>query len=140
MLIALFGAYAIISGILEFVAMVRAMNVGTTWWTHLLIGVFDLAAGLAAFAYPGVTVLVLLYIIAFWAIIVGVIEIVAAFASGLFLLVVGGVIAVLFGLLLLANPGAGALAYVMVIGVFAIVRGILLLVHAIRAPEVPTAT
>jgi len=132
--IALFGAYAVIYGVVELVAMFRAISAHTVWWTHLVIGVLSILAGIAAFAYPGMTTATLLYVIAFWAILVGLAEIVAAFVQTRFLLIVTGAIAIMFGLLLLSSPIQGALALVMVIGVFAIVRGVLQLVEAVRAP------
>ena len=136
-LIVLFGAYAIVTGIVQLVAMFRAIGAGTTWWTHLVLGLLGIAAGLVVFAYPGVTTLLLLYVIAFWAITIGLVEIVAAFSSGEFLVLVAGVISIVFGFVLLSSPFQGALAFVMVIGIFAIVRGILLLVQAVRAPAQP---
>lgn len=134
-LVTLFAIYAIVAGVVEFVAMFRAMGRHTVWWTHLLLGIAGVAAGLIAFAWPGMTSFLLLYIIAVWAIVIGVVEIAGAFTTGRFWLVVTGLISVLFGFVLLANPFSGALALVMVIGVFAIVRGIVLLVQAVRAPE-----
>ena len=136
-LVTLFAAYAIVAGIVEFIAMFRAIGAGTTWWTHLLLGIAGVAAGVIAFAWPGMTTFVLLYLIATWAIVIGVIEIVGAFTTSRFWLAVTGLISVLFGFVLLANPSAGALALVMVIGAFAIVRGIVLLVEAVRAPAAP---
>lgn len=138
-LIVLFGVYAMVTGIVELVAMLRAIGAGTTWWTHLVLGLLGIVAGLVVFAYPGVTALLLLYVIAFWAITMGLVEIVAAFSSGEFLVMVAGVISIVFGFVLLSNPFLGALAYVMVIGVFAIVRGLLQLFQAIRVPVQPAS-
>jgi len=138
-LIALFGAYAIIDGIVALVAMLRAIGEHTTWWTHLARAVFSIAAGIVVFAWPGITTIALLYVIAFWALTIGVAEIVGAFATGQFLWAIAGTISVLFGIVLLANPLEGALALVTVIGVFAIIRGILLLVAAVRLPHAPAA-
>ncbi len=136
----LFGAYVLIQGIAQIAAMFKAMGAHQTWWTHLLLGLISIAAGIAVFAFPGMTAMVLLFVIAFWAIFEGVMEIIASFITGEFLVAIGGVIAVLFGFLLLSNPLVGAMAYVMVIGLFALVRGILLLVAAIRAPSLTPST
>jgi len=136
-LVWLFGAYAIVNGIAELIGMFGAIGQHRTWWTHLLLGLLSIAAGVFVFAYPGITALTLLYVLAFWAITIGVVEVVAAFTTGQFILVVTGVISILFGFILLSTPVPGALAYVMVIGVFAIVRGVLLIVQAVRAPAAP---
>ncbi len=134
--IMLFGAYALVYGIVRLVAMFRAMGGGETWWTHLVVGLLSIAAGLFVFAYPGVTAATLVYVIAFWAIAVGIVEIVAAFLLNMLNLAITGLLSVLFGLLLVSDPSRGALALVMVIGIFAIVRGIVELILAIRAPRV----
>jgi len=137
-LILLFGAWLLIDGIVHFLGMFRAMGAHTTWWTHLLLGIIDIAAALFVFAYPGVTAVVLVYVIGFWAIVFGVVEVVAGLASGQFLAVIVGLLTTVVGFLLLMNPAAGALAYVLLIGVFAIVRGVFLLIAAFQTPSLAT--
>ncbi|MGE5619025.1 MAG: HdeD family acid-resistance protein [Sphingomonadaceae bacterium] len=140
-LVWLWGAYAIIYGIVSLVAMFRAIGSGATWWTHLLIGAISIGAGLYVVANPAISSVILLYVIAIWAITLGVVEIVAGISSAQLLPVIAGVITVLFGFVLFGNPAAGAVALVWLIGIFAIVRGIVLLVGAFRVPPVtgPTA-
>lgn len=133
-LVWLFGIYAIVFGIVQVVAMFRAMGSSTPWWPHLLFAVASLAAGIYVIANPGMSSLILAVVIAIWAIAVGAVEIVSGAIHAHFLEVITGVISVLFGLILFANPVAGALALVWVIGIFAIVRGIIMLVDAFRAP------
>ncbi len=89
------------------------------------------------FAYPGLTALVLVYIIAFWALITGLLEIVAAFRlrkviDNEWWLVLSGALSLVFGIVLVAAPGAGALALVWVIGAYAVLFGIVLLALAFR--------
>ena len=129
-LVLLFGAYALVDGILAIVVAVRG---GTD---HRLVmgleGVVGVLAGLAAFVFPGLTALVLLYIIAFWAILTGVLEVVAAVRLRRVItnewgLIIGGVLSVLFGILLIAAPGAGALAVVFLIGAYAVLFGVTML-------------
>ncbi len=133
-LVWLYGFYALIYGIVELVAVFRAIGARTTWWTHLLVGAVSVLAGLYVLASPGVSSVVLLFVIAIWAIVLGVVEVVAGIGQAQLLLLVTGVISILFGFVLFTNPVGGALALVWVIGVFAIVRGIVLLFGAFRAP------
>lgn len=133
-LVLLFGVYALVSGFVSLVAMFRAFGTGGTWWTHLLMGVAGIGAGAAVFAWPLLTGVTLLYIIAFWAIIIGVIEVVMGLVTTSWWPALVGVLSVVFGFILLSNPAAGALAFILVIGVFAIIRGVVEIVGAIREP------
>ncbi|HEX2924535.1 MAG TPA: HdeD family acid-resistance protein [Chloroflexota bacterium] len=133
-LVWLYGIYAIIFGIVQLVAMFRAIGSHTTWWPHLLFAIISLVAGIYVVANPGMSSLILAVVIGIWAIAVGAVEIVAGAIHAHFMEVIAGVITVLFGLILFANPAAGALALVWVIGIFAIVRGIIMIVDAFRAP------
>jgi len=137
-LVLLFGAYALVDGVLTLLAAFRG---GVQHRIVMLVeGVVSVLAGLAAFVWPGLTALVLLYIIAFWAIVTGVLEIVAAIRvrraiSNELGLVIGGVLSVVFGVVLLIAPGAGALAVIFLIGAYAVVFGIALLGLAWRLRE-----
>ena len=101
----------------------------------LAVGVVAALAGIVALAWPGITATALLYIIAAWAIVTGVIEIAGAFRTRLVamadrVLMTGGAISIIFGILLLVWPRLGVLALVWLIGIFAIVYGIVHLVLA----------
>ncbi|MOA39044.1 hypothetical protein D3C78_1607920 [compost metagenome] len=92
------------------------------------------------FLWPGLTALLLLYIIAFWAIAAGVFQVIAAIRfrkeiRNEWLLGLSGVVSILFGAMLVVQPGAGALALVWVIGIYAVFFGILLLVFSLRLKQ-----
>ncbi|HEX8967837.1 MAG TPA: HdeD family acid-resistance protein [Chloroflexota bacterium] len=129
-LVFLFGFYALVDGVLNIIAALRGDSHHR--WALLLEGVVSVLAGLAAFVWPGLTALVLLYIIAFWAIVTGILEIVAAVRlrraiTNEVALIIGGILSVLFGIVLLVAPGAGALAVVVLIGIYAVIFGLTLL-------------
>src|SRR5712691_3260906 len=133
-LVLLFGAYALVDGMFNLLAFFR---VASHHWALLIEGVIGMIAGILTFAWPAMTALVLLYLIAFWAIFTGVFEIVAGIrlrkliANEWLLLLMGG-LSVLFGLLILFAPGTGALAIVLWIGAYSLVFGIFLLALAFR--------
>jgi uncharacterized membrane protein HdeD (DUF308 family) len=136
-LVLFFGAHALIDGVLALVAAFRGSRSGGRWWGMLIEGILGVATGIITFGWPGLTAFVLLYFIAFWAIIIGIFEIVAAIRlrkeiEGEWLLALRGLVAVLLGVVLIINPGAGALAVVWTIGVFSIALGVLELVLAMR--------
>jgi uncharacterized membrane protein HdeD (DUF308 family) len=107
------------------------------WGWVLVEGVLDIIAGIVAFFYPGLTALVLLYIVAFWAIVTGIMEIVAAFtlrgfAAREWALGLAGILSVLFGIILFVFPGAGLLSILWLLGIYSIVFGILFVVRAFQ--------
>jgi uncharacterized membrane protein HdeD (DUF308 family) len=136
-IVLLFGAYAIIDGILTIVAAVRALEHHERWGGLLLEGIVDIIAGIIAFVWPAATALALLFLVAFWAIVTGVLEIIAAIrlrkdVKGEWLLILNGVLSLVFGGVLLALPGAGLLVIVWWIGAYAIVFGIILIALAFK--------
>lgn len=131
-LIILFGAYALVDGIFALIGGIRARS-----WFFIIEGIVSIIAGILAFLWPGVTALVLLAFIAGWAIVTGIIEIVAAIQlrrviTNEWLLIIGGALSILFGIFLLARPGEGALAVIWAIGGYAIIFGIILIALAFR--------
>lgn len=150
-LVLLFGAYAIVDGVFNIIAAVRRRPGARTWWVLSVEGIIGIAAGVVAFAWPGLTALTLVYVIAAWAIVTGVLEIIEAVRlrqeiTGEWWLVLSGIVSILFGGFLVAAPGAGALALVWWIGAYAVVFGVLLLALAFRLrrvraelPDVPFA-
>lgn len=131
-LVTLWGVYAIVDGI--FAVMLAAVRgrAGGNWGWWLFEGLVGIAAGVATFAWPVVTAVVLLNVIAVWAILTGIAGISVAIwlrrvISGEWLLATSGVLSIGLGVLLLARPEAGALAVVGFIGAYAIVSGTLLI-------------
>jgi uncharacterized membrane protein HdeD (DUF308 family) len=133
-LIILFGAYALADGVF---ALIAAVHHRTQWWMQVVEGIIGIAAAVVAFAWPGVTALALLYLIAAWAIVTGVLELIAAVrlrsvVQGEWLLALAGIASIAFGVLLMWRPIAGALAMVWLIGAYALVFGVLLIALGIR--------
>lgn len=136
-LVLLFGAYALIDGVVAVIVSVQERRVFARWWVLLLEGLVGIAAGVLTFVWPAITALVLLYLIAGWAIVTGLLELAVAFSGRLPLalewaLALAGILSVLVGVLLAIQPGVGLLSLVWLIGVYAIVFGILLIIHAFQ--------
>ena len=136
-LILLYGAYALVEGVLEVAWALMGRQGGSFPWGVLLAGLAGVAIGIVTFVSPGLTALALLYVIAAWAIVRGVFELVAAISlrkelENEWLLALNGLLSVALGVLLIVAPGAGALALLWWIGGFAIVAGILMIVLGLR--------
>ncbi|MFP4894865.1 HdeD family acid-resistance protein [Paraburkholderia sp. EG304] len=135
LLIALFSAYAIASGIVAIAAAIRYRATHGGWWVPLLLGICSIGAGVIAALVPGITTFVLVAVIGANATITGVFDLIAATRlrrrrrlRNAWMLVLTGVLSVLFGIFVLLFPGAGALALVWLIGMYALFTGALLFV------------
>ena len=135
-LVLFYGAYALVDGVLAILAAITGGTLLPRWWLAV-VGLLGIAAGLLTFLMPGLTAIVLLYLIAGWAIATGVFQIIGAIRlrheiDNEWLLILGGIISVLFGAAMFAAPGAGALALITVIGVYALIIGVLLVALSFR--------
>jgi uncharacterized membrane protein HdeD (DUF308 family) len=136
-LVLLFGAYSLADGIFAIVAALSGADRQTRWWVLLLEGIAGILASAATVFWPGLTALALVYLIAAWALVTGILEIVAAVRlrreiEGEWLLGLSGLASVLFGLYVAVFPGPGALAVVWIIGAYALFAGILLIALGLR--------
>jgi uncharacterized membrane protein HdeD (DUF308 family) len=138
-LLALFGAFALVFGLsLVGAGLDHLAHRSTDWVPYVLAGVVGMAIGAGTFLRPGIAAVALLYMIAAWAIVTGLFQIVAAVdsagaASNRWLLAIAGLISIVFGVLLATWPVAGILAVVLLIGIYSIVFGVTLVMYAIRA-------
>ena len=135
-LVLLYGVYALLDGVFALTAAATGNTPAPRWWLAV-VGIIGIGAGILTFLWPNITALVLLLLIAFWAIATGVREIIGAIRlrkeiDNEWLLAASGLVSVLFGLLLLTRPAAGALALITVIGAFAILHGLLLVWFSLR--------
>src|SRR2546421_2183752 len=77
-LVALFAAYALISGGASVAAAIKHRKSDKGWWLILLLGLVSLAAGVIAIFNPGITVFVLVLLLGANALITGILDIVIA--------------------------------------------------------------
>jgi uncharacterized membrane protein HdeD (DUF308 family) len=127
-LVMLFAAYAFVSGIATIIAAARRGRAGASWGMMLLDGVLSIAVAVIAVLWPVSTIVAFVWVLAFWAIFTGVVEIASAidlrrvieheWALGL-----AGALSVAFGLLLLLRPAAGTLAVVYLLGGYTLLFG-----------------
>ena len=131
-LVLLFGAYALLDGIFSLIGAWRASRTHERWGALVFEGVAGIGAAAVTVLWPAITALALVFVIAAWALVTGVLEIAAAVRlrrhiTGEWLLILGGIASILFGLLAAVLPLAGALAIALWVGVYAFIFGIVLI-------------
>jgi uncharacterized membrane protein HdeD (DUF308 family) len=145
-LVFVFGAYAIVDGVLALMLASKAIVQPRGW--IVVRGLVSIAAGLVAFLLPGITAFALLVVIGAWAIVAGISEIVMAVQlrkqiNYEWLLGLEGGLSIAFGVLLLLSPLAGAIVIGLWVGAYALVLGGMLIAEAFRlrhAAAAPSAT
>ena len=137
--VAAFAVFAFADGILDFVLAAELGRAGQRWGWYVVGGIVSIAAGIVALAYPGVTLLVLVLVVGARAIVMGILELGAAFSwpelDSRWLFGLTGVLSIVLGVLLFASPAAGGLALLWTIGVYAIVIGAMVFGLGVRITE-----
>ena len=135
-LVILFAIYAFIAASIEAMRAFSSAKAGPVIG-HLLLALIDVAAGVIALVWPGPTALVLVLIVAIWAVTAGIFEIFAGFGArktagtrALFFL--AGLVSVAFGVVLFAHPHIGAFALALLFGLYALVYGVSLITQGIE--------
>lgn len=136
-LVLLFGFYALLDGIFSFIAAFRASKHHERWGYLLGEGIVGVLAGILTFAWPAITTLALVYMVAAWAAITGFLEIAAAFRlrkhiAGEILLALAGVVSIAFAVLLVIAPVAGVLVIAVWIGVYELIFGVTMVALGLR--------
>jgi uncharacterized membrane protein HdeD (DUF308 family) len=135
-LVLVFAAYAFADGVFGIVSAVRAARAHERWGYLLLEGLVNIAVAAVAVLWPGITVVAFVFLVAFWAILTGVLELAAAFRleiiDGRGWLIFGGVVSVLYGALLIVTPMIGAVVLTWWLGAYALVFGVSLVVLAFK--------
>jgi uncharacterized membrane protein HdeD (DUF308 family) len=126
-LVILFAVYAFIAAGMQASRAFSSRDAGPVFG-HLLLALIDLAAGVVALVWPGPTAYVLVIIVAAWALVGGVAEIVAGFATGetagtRAMYILTGLVSVAFGVLLFARPGVGAVTLALLFGLYSMIYG-----------------
>jgi uncharacterized membrane protein HdeD (DUF308 family) len=138
--VALFAIYCFADAIIRFTILFGAVGSGGQRALALFVAVVDIAAGVVAIAYPGITAGALVVVIGIWAIIIGATEIAAALSAGRSVLGRGwlaliGVLSAIAGVLLIAWPEIGAVTIAVVLGIYLLVYGVTLVAAAALTPK-----
>lgn len=136
-LVLLFSAYMLVDGIFGIISAVRAIRRKEDRWGLLIFeGLLDIATGVVAFLWPGLTVVAFVWLIAAWAIVSGGLMTAAGFRlnieHGRWWLILGGLLSLAYGVLLIITPLIGAVVFTWWIGAYALVFGIALVIFSLK--------
>ncbi len=127
-LVVMFAAFSISIGVANLFAANDARQAGQSPWGFIFNGVLGIATGVVVAIWPDISTLALMYVIAAWAIVTGIFDVVTAIElrkviDNEWFLALGGIASIVFGVLAALFPGDGALALVWAIGLYSIVYG-----------------
>jgi uncharacterized membrane protein HdeD (DUF308 family) len=131
-LVIFIGIYALVDGVFALiVAVVNKPDHKDRWWL-LFEGIVGILAGAAVLASPLVAAVILIYVIASWALLTGILEIIFAIAQwnvlpDKWLLLLGGIFSALLGIGIFGNVGFGAVLIITMIAVYMVLFGVVLI-------------
>jgi uncharacterized membrane protein HdeD (DUF308 family) len=136
-LVKFIGAYAVIDGVLKIIAAFNDQSDDQSRWVPLLIGVLSIVAGLYIWFNPQVAGQILTYVIAAWAIVVGVLLLIWAFRlrqeiNDEWLMIIFAVLSIVFGVLAFANVKEGYLTLQWIFAIYMLLGGVLSIILSFR--------
>lgn len=146
--ILLFAAFSFADGIVLILQSITTKRHEKQWWVRTLQGLISILAGVAVYLWPGLTAITLVYLIGFYLLATGILQIFTAVEfrkviRGELLLVLGGILSLVIGVLLFIRPVTGAIALAQTIGIFAVAYGVVLCLLAFKLRSImhrqPTA-
>jgi len=128
-LVLLFGVYVFVRGSIWLSFGLLAANARERWWPFVVNGIVGLSLGVLTFAETQAMAVVLVSLAGAWAILTGVLEVVAAvhfrqFIANEWLLGLTGVVSIVFGVAVLAQPTIGIVTFALAFGIYAVLIGI----------------
>jgi uncharacterized membrane protein HdeD (DUF308 family) len=129
--------YAIMDGTFAMVSGMFQSRYSPRWWVFLVEGFISLVAGVIVLLQPGLAGIALVIVIAIWAVLTGLLEVIAAIRlrreiRNEWMLGFGGFLSVMLGLLMLLQPAAGGLVITLMVGAYALIFGMLLVALGFR--------
>ncbi len=137
------GAYAIVDGVFDIIEAIRHRG-SSSMVLRIVLGAVSILFGILVLVWPGISLTILVILVAIWAIIIGVLQIMSSVRhravpnSGWVWGIIGGALSILFGILVLIRPGAGLVSIIWIIGIWAIVWGITLIVLGVQLRKAAT--
>jgi uncharacterized membrane protein HdeD (DUF308 family) len=136
-LLVLLGAYLIADGVTALGGAMSAARRDESWGLIAFEGILGIALGAFALARPGKALAIAFVVIALWAMVTGLLEIIEAirlrkYIPNEWLLILSGIVRIAFGALLLSRPAAGVLTLLWIAAAYALIEGIILVALSFR--------
>lgn len=143
-LVVFLGAYLFVDGLFTLVYGFQVLKKDSHWWVLVLEGLLGMAAGMVALFMPAITAVFLVTLIAIWAVVTGILEIILAIRlrkeiTNEWMLAIAGVFSVIFGILLIAQPIAGVVVIAWWLGIYALFFGVFLVSVGLRLKKIKPA-
>jgi uncharacterized membrane protein HdeD (DUF308 family) len=139
------GAYAIVDGVMDIVLAIQRRRSEPTA-LRIVLGVVSVLFGLVVLVWPGLSLSVLPFLAAAWAIVIGILQFSTALGarkqasrSWIWSAIVG-VLWVLIGVFMLFHPLTGLVVLILALGLWAVVIGIVWIVGGIQLRRETTST
>ena len=131
------GIYRLVDGLVAIGTGLSRTKDSPRWWAVLVEGPISIAAAVVALIWPQLTGLIMVLVIATWAVLTGILEIVAAIRlrheiNNEWLLALGGIVSIALGFLLFLRPVAGGIAIIWTVAAYAVIFGVLLIAPGFR--------
>ena len=137
-------AFAFFTFIQSFVDLgygISYRNTDPAWWTHIVTAILGFIFGVVILVYPAMTALTLVYLIAIWAMVIGMVKIVTGLVdkknwSGKIVSTIVGVLYIMFGIFVFTDPLQGAVVMVKSIALFYIMIGVITFILAFQVKNI----
>ena len=136
-LVLMFGIYTLVDGLATVGTGLSRTKDSPRWWAFLVEGLISIAAAVVVLIWPELTAFIMVLLIAGWAVLTGILEIIAAIRlrheiNNEWLLALGGSVSIALGFLLFLRPVAGGLAIIWTVAAYAVIFGVLLIALGFR--------
>ncbi|MAZ40390.1 MAG: hypothetical protein CMF49_09765 [Legionellales bacterium] len=135
LLISIFGAFFAMIGLFHIFYAFKIKKQNQSWKLFLIEGLLSFVIGCFVWFWPGITGMILVYILAAWLFITGLLQLansvkLAKQYKHTFWLGLIGLISLFFGVYIAMHPGQGAIAIITIIGIYILVYAVLALISA----------
>jgi uncharacterized membrane protein HdeD (DUF308 family) len=144
-IVLLYGVFALADGVFALLAAVLGKPATAGRWWLIVVGLLGIGAGILTLMMPGITALVLLFCIAAWAVVTGILQIIGAIfvrkeIENEWFLILTGALSLVFGIALFLMPGTGILGLIWLVAAYAIAYGITMIGFSFRLRKLKSRT